>query len=269
MRMTSKFTTCLLAAASVCSLTAAEILVIKSPADFTYPKAAVAGENDSFSIKGNKTLYSKATLKLDPAKKYKLSGEFRLEEGAASGLIYFGYVPYDKKGKMIPPSAVNVTLKSDTVVAKAAKKGDKMIVVKDASKWNMKTPYGVVAFNTREDRSDLPNSDVAGVAKNGINRNGDVWEITLNKPLTKDIAEGTNVRQQVSGGTFIYNVKTARANSEWTARSGILSGEVTPYGLYANKLWRGTEKVKVLLMVLGSKPDAVVECRNIKLEEVQ
>ena len=271
MSIASKLSAGLFAAACVCSLTAAEIVSIKEPADFMTPKR-VFKDGESVLFKGNGTLLSAQKLVLDPAKKYQISGEFRLkdgQEGAISGNIYFGYVPYDANNKEIHPFSLIVVPKSATVIAKEAKKGDKVVYVKDASKWNMKTPYGGIAFNVKDDYSDLPNRDVIGVRKGNIKQNGDVWEITLNKPLTKDIAEGTKVRQQMSGATYIYNSPTRKAKSDWGKRTGVISGRIAKTGNPSNQLWPGTAYVRVMVLVSGGKPTDVLEMKNIKVEEVE
>lgn len=267
MSIASKLSAGLFAAAWVCSLAAAEVISIKEPADFTVPKR-LSKEGESLALKGNAILFSARTLVLDPAKKYKISGDFRLKEGEISGRVFLGYAPYDAQGKPISPAAVNATSKSDTEIARAAKKGDKVIFVKDASKWNMKTPYGYIVFNTKEDYSDLPNRDLIGIPKDGIKQSGDVWEITLKTPLTNDRAAGVKVRQHLGAGTFIYNSGSVQVRQGWVTRTGILSG-VAKSGSPTNKLWAGTASVRVLVMVLGGKTTDVLEMKNIKVEEVK
>ena len=79
MSLASKLSAGLLAAACVFSLAAAEVISINEPADFTTPKRVIKGE-DSLTVKGqNFTLISSKNLNLDPAKKYKISADFRLK----------------------------------------------------------------------------------------------------------------------------------------------------------------------------------------------
>ena len=100
------------------------------------------------------TISSKKAITVDPAKTYKLSGKFRKVPGSTVDTrIYFGLASCDEKGNPIPSGAVIVMPNTDTVLADAVKKGDKVIKVKDASKWD-KRNFKIVAFNTKADLSD-------------------------------------------------------------------------------------------------------------------
>ena len=271
MSFASKMSAGLLAAACLCSLSAAEIFSIVDPADFVTPKR-VTLDGDSIIVKGsNFTLNSAKTLTLDPAKKYRISGEFRLKEGTESGNLYLGFTPFDANGKQITSASVNAVAKSDTVVVKAAAEGDTVIFVKDASKWNMKTPFGFIAFNTKPDHSDLPNYDYVAVVSDGIKQNGDVWEIPLKQPLTKSVAEGTGVRQQTAGSSHIYAAYNLNngLTGEWKVVSGVISGSTSEFGIYKKELWHGTASVRILIAMLNGKKGNVVEMKNLVVEEVE
>ena len=271
MSFASKMFAGLLTAACLCPLSAEEIFSFVEPADFTTPKR-VTQDGDSILVKSPSfRLNSVKTLTLDPTKKYKISGEFRLKEGEEGGTLYIGFTPLDAEGKQITSASVNAKAKSDTVVVKAAAEGDSMICVKDASKWNMKTPHGYIAFNAKPDYSDLPNNDVAAVAPDGIRQNGDVWEITLKAPLTKAVAEGTEVRQQLAGSSNIYAAYKLNnsLNSEWTVLSGVIDGKPAEFGVNKKQLWHGTASVRILICLMGGKKDNVLEMKNIVVEEVE
>lgn len=270
MSLASKLSAGLLAAACVCSLAAAEVLSIHEPADFKAPNR-VAKSDDGVTMKGSTfVLFSAKTAALDPAKQYTISGEFRLKEGEETGLVYLGLAPLDAEGKLITPASVNVTKGSDTVVAKAAAEGDTVIFVKDASKWDAKTPHGYIAFNTKEDYSDLPNRDYLATAKGGIEQEGDLWKITLKAPLKKAVAEGTAVRQQKAGATYIYLATSKKVNNQdWVTLTGKISGAISESGLYGKKLWHGTASVRILVMMLNGKKGNVIEMKNIALDEAE
>lgn len=276
MSLASKLSAGLLAAACVCQLAAAEVLTINEPADVVntqlkQPTKTVVKTDDGMSVKGQYfVLFSAKTLTMDPAKKYKISGEFRLKEGVETGLAYLGFAPFDADGKLISPVSVNIVPKTYTVVAKAAAAGDSVIYVKDASKWKTNDAHYHVVFDAKEDLSDLPNRNYASIVKDGIKQDGDVWAITLKAPLKDAIAEGTSVRQHRSGSSYIY-VKTSKdVNPEnWTSVSGTISGAVSEHGLYGGKLWHGTATVRALVMMLNGKKGNVIEVRNIKVEELE
>lgn len=276
MSLASKLSAGLFAAACVCQLAAAEVITINEPADVVttqlkQPTKTVAKTDDGMAVKGQYfVLFSAKTLTPDPAKKYKISGEFRLKEGVETGLAYLGFAPFDADGKLISPASVNTIPKTETVVAKAAAAGDTVIYVKDASKWKANDAHGHIAFDAKEDFSDLPNRNYAGIQQDGIAQEGDLWKITLKAPLKNDVAEGTSVRQHRSGSSYIYVATSKKVNPEdWVTLSGTISGAVSEHGLYGGKLWHGTATVRALVMMLEGKKGNVIEVRNIRVEEVE
>lgn len=261
----SKTVMAVLAAICMLTLSAEEIFRIGKPEDFSNP-AGITRESDILVVKGAASLYSAETLKLDPTKKYKLSGEFRLRSGTPVQ-VRLGYLPLGQKNRGIYPLYVNVVPDTETEIAASARRGGKTITVKDASKWKNTNASCFIAFNAKDDYSDLPNHSVIKIEKNGIRQNGEVWEITLAQPLKLNMAEGTKVRQHIDGATCIWNTGVATLNDRWTVRSGLLSG-ILKTGVSANQLWPGTRAVRVHIRLLGGKDDSLVEIRNVKVEEL-
>ena len=253
------------AAASICAVSAADLYVPKAAADFDKANIFTV-KNGVFTAKGPFTATSKKVFKVDPAKKYRVSGTVKGISGK-TGYIYLGFVPYNAQNRWIHPASANCGANTFTELAAPVKKGDKVIKVKDASKWDSKTPYGAVAFDAKADFSDLPNFNFVFVPKNSIAKKGDVWEITLKTPLAKAYPAGTKIRQQLSSSTYIYAVIRKVADKELQ-----LAGTVS--GLYKNKIgfgkfWPGTKTFRLLVMHGSTKPDAVLEIKNLKLEEVK
>lgn len=275
MSLASKLSAGLLAAACVCSLTAAEVLTLNEPADFTNqlfkPAKQLVKADDALSVKGQSfCLFSVKTLTLDPTKKYTLSLDYRQKEGDGSGVLYVGFVPFNAEGKQIRAVSVNAVKNTEAVVAKAAKSGDTVVYLKDASKWDLKTPYGYIVFDAKEDYADLPNFSYIAVPGGNIKQDGDVWEITLKEPLKKDIAEGTVVRQQKAGSAYIYSIiRTKFTHTDWLSGSGKIDGSVSKFGTGNKQLWPGTASVRILVMMQGGKRDSVFEFKNIRLEEAE
>ena len=266
MSIVSKLTVGFLVAACIGMLSAQEIFSAAEPADFT-PAKKISKADDALSAKGTSYLFSAKSFALDPAKKYQISGEFS-QKGGKQVTLYFGFAPYDANGRPVDARKVNVNKNSLTEVAEDAKKGDKVIKVKDASKWNTKTKYSFVTFGAKEDFSDLPNGNQHATTAPNARQNGEVWEITLKNPLTKDIAAGTAVRQHFDGASYIYTAGYCKLTDQWVTRKGIISG-IAPFGNVWNKMWKGTEKVKVLILLLGGDADSEVLFRNIKVSEIK
>ena len=202
-------------------------------------------------------------IAIDPAKKYQISCEYRRTPGTqGEGRFYFAPVCYDKDGKEIKVTAVNCLNGTDTVLAAAAKKGDKVVRIANGAKWNLR--YGNIAFNTKPDFSDLPNNEYA--AFTAINKKGDVWELTLAKPLAKDYPAGTNVREQRNGASFRYMLGNVLPTAEWQQFSRVISGgkgETEPGYPFA---WRiATAQAGIVIFTNGKPAD--IEFRNISIVE--
>ena len=267
MSIVSKLTAGLLASACMGMLPAQEVkLSMESPADFTQSKRIVQA-GDVFTVKGLGAFFSVKPLTIDPAKKYQISGEFRMKNGKPV-LLYFGFAPYDAKNRPIFPKLVNGNSKTLTEVAEAAKKGDQVIKVKEASQWNTKSKYCHIAFGARADLSDLPNRDLLATVPPNVRQNGEVWEVLLAKPLVNDIAAGTPVRQHSDGSAWIYSAGLVKLTDQWVTRKGVITG-IAPSGIPSNKFWKGTEQVKVLILCSVGASDSEVQFRNIKIMEIK
>ena len=266
MSIVSKLTVGLLASACMGMLSAQEIISIEKPADFAQKRQVAQADDGAILLKGNGAFTSVQALTVDPAKKYQISGEFCLKGGKPAS-VYLGFVPFDGQNRQITPVMIYINAKSLTEVAEAAKKGDQVIKVKDASKWDAKSPYSFVALGAKEDLSDLPNGNCI-FNKQGITQNGEVWEIALRKPLSKDIAAGTPVRQHFAGSSFIYTAGMLKPTEQWAARKGVISG-IAKHGPSYVKFWNGTEKARVVVLVLNGDSKSETLVRNIKVVEVK
>ena len=236
-----------------------------SPADFQKPEACTQ-EGNVLRVKSSGEYRSAKTLTLDAAKNYRFSAEFRMKSGTPAKILS-GFIPLDENGKAIHPSAVKIIPSTETEVAADAYRGEKILRVKDASRWKDKNAYGFIALIVKDDFSDLPNRNILPIAKDGIKQNGNIWEISLKAPLTKTVDAGTKVRQHSDGATYIWTGGLAQPKDKWLKKSGNLSGEIAKNGNPQNQLWPGTKKIRLVIRING-KPDSVTEIRNVKLEEV-
>lgn len=246
---------------------------VLKPADLKgfQENANLSVENGIFVCKGSSvTVLSDKAFLVDPAKKYRISGTFRAKPGTEPAVFCFGYVPYNAKNARIVTAAVNGFPDTETELAEAAKIGDTVLKVKDASKWNMKENYGVVAFNVKPNFDDLPNDEFADVVPGKIENKNDVWEITLNAPLKKAFVQGTGIRQQTHrGSTCIYNGAAGRKTSgDWQTFSGIITG-IAKTGNTTTQWWPGTKSARILILAnLNAKNNPETEFKDIIVETV-
>jgi hypothetical protein len=145
---------------------------------------------------------SKAFIPVEPGKKYTLSGTFK-SLGKKPSKVYYGFKCYDKDKKWISSLHSNVMTGSATVLAADCKKGDKKIVVKANKKW---AKNYAVAFNAKDDFSDLPNREIVyKITKVTPLEGGENVEVELSAAVAKDYPAGTKVRTHTSRyGTYIY-----------------------------------------------------------------
>ena len=251
------------------SLTGAEVLQPKGLEDYTgsFQKSVNIENGIRIDSQGRfVSLDSKKRISVDLKKKYMISFEYRITPGAKSeGRFYFMPVCYDKNGRMITAACQNPLCKSDSELAAPAKKGDKVIKVKDASAWNVK--YANAAFNTKKDFSDLPNFDFQPIAS--VKKNGEIWDVQLRKALGKDYAGGTPVRVQRDGMTHRYMVAFAVPQANWVKFSRVITGS-KPDGFPGYlSAWRpGTARASVRIFSAG-KGNLAMEIRNVSIVEMK
>jgi hypothetical protein len=198
---------------------------------------------------------SKTKIKVDPNKKYKVSMKLK-QYGEEAPLVYIGFVPYTASGKTIGTHHGYYNTKGSlTTLSAPAEKGSSTLMVKDASKWK-KGKYHNVAFNAKEDMSDTPNFDISYMISK-IEKEGDAYKITLDKPLTKSYPAGTKVRQHRYGSTYIY-LKYGKAPKEWTVWKG-------KFGHGA--ILRKADYIRPLVMINAKKEGSGVIFTDFIVEE--
>lgn len=175
-----------------------------------YTKEAQSGQNCYF-VKGRNRLMSMNQIKIQPDKKYRASFYVKAV-GESPAQIFAGWICYDKKGKVIPSEAFHSVRNSLTEVVSAAVKGDRIVKIKDGSKWKKGKAFQI-AFNAKKDDSDLPNYQVYGFEK--LEKKDGVWQITLQKPLAFDVVKGTFVREHIKGGDFLFVSNKVITPGEW------------------------------------------------------
>jgi len=184
--------------------------------------AAVSMVDGILTAKGRVMVVGKK-FPIDLTKKYtlKLSVMSPNAEGKVFSQVYAGFNVFDKNGRQISSLNVNVMPGTLTEVAADAAKGSKVITVKDGSKY--KAGFKTIMAGAKEDLSDLPNFNYLGTVK-AVEQKGDVWEITLERPLTSAVKAGTMVREHSMAG-FIYTAGIKNARKDWATMQGTITGE--------------------------------------------
>ena len=247
------FTVALLAAASV--LSAGDVLFdgLKEGAwgENIEVKDGVSTMNLNYSIK-----LSKDFIKVTQGRKYTVSGEFFVTgKTPAKTFLYFGFIPYTAKGEEISHAAIAWAMPEAVgELAADVKAGDTSVLLNGAENWKF-LPHGVLAFNAKLNRSDLPNFELSDFfLVNKTEKNGDgTVRVYFKKGIAKDYPAGTLVRQHRSGNMFPY-VGFSDKSGEWIKFSATF-----------RSFYIGTTQIKLALRLLNR--NWPVQMRNVTVVE--
>ena len=182
-------------------------------------------------VNNGKTMFrSKNVIAIDPAKKYTFKMTMAAAGAEKSSLVLYGMMAAEAKGGAIASRYIQSIPGTFTQVAADAKAGDTVLKIKNGSKWSKSPSYGFVACNAKEDNSDIPNRNIVSIQIADIKHEGDIWVLTLKKPLTKALAANTNIRQHADGGYFYFGNRTLGKTQ--VTSTATVTGK-TAHGLYA------------------------------------
>ncbi len=149
----------------------------------------------AFVLGGSVHFWSKEFVELEPDRTYTWTADMRKKNGKDLPGITMAAIFFDKDRKRLPTNQYVTVPETGGTLAREAAAGSVSVFVKPAFAENKYPEKGafVVAFNARDDESDLPNVDLSPAIKE-IRRSGGLLEIVLSAPLGKTVAAGTSVR---------------------------------------------------------------------------
>lgn len=227
----------------------------------------VKDEPSAMSISGKTVIYTIAApyLPVDPAKKYKLSGKFRLAKPLAPkpGKLKFGIQTYDKDKRPIQPEYTTVIARTETTLVAPAEYGQRTVTIANGKQWKIIPNFSYIAFNASDDFSDLPNRST--IAITGIKNLPDGQaELELKEPLRDFYAAATKVRMHHRLAAFLYAGALNQAlTEEWQEFSGVITGEQR--GMSHNIFRKGTACIQVVVMLEGA---GTLEFKDVRFEEL-
>jgi len=122
----------------------------------------------------------------------------------------------------------------------------------------------MIAFNVDDSgkKADLPNTELSGREIVKVEKNGEIYDVTLKNKCGKKYAAGTKIREHKSGGTYIYlGAVNKDIPADWAEFSAVFKK--------AN-LWPGICGAKILILAnFGGKPDQAMLIKDVKLEEAK
>ena len=197
---------------------------------------------------------TRQVLEIDQESTYKISAKITANKAAQ---MLIGVIPVSKQGYEIFYRNSNGALKNTlTELAEPFTKGSTTVVLKDNPAWKA----GWLAFNAKEDMSDLPNYAIVNF-KNFERKDGKIF-ITLPKAYNRSYAAGTKVRLHVDGATYPYTSIIRKGLPGTVAAAGTI-GKAS-----ATKFPAGTVGFKVLLLVTGKlNSELKIDVRDVKVEK--
>ncbi|MBR2723433.1 MAG: hypothetical protein IKB77_03785 [Lentisphaeria bacterium] len=203
MKTTTKLFTLVCALGSL--LLSAETVNLSDASNWSIRVAKPVFKDGKIIAKSGTALVGKKAFVPEAGKTYTLSMEInRIKEDAKNPTVLFGFEGLDANGKVLPVYSYQYNLNSVTELAADAKKGDTQIRIKKRTGWFQGSDFRIVA-DAKEDNSDIPNTNLIANGVKKIVKDGEVFVVTLNKPLVKDVASGTKVRQHLAGGYFYFS----------------------------------------------------------------
>ena len=202
MRLFTKMTVAAIATASSV-LVAAEVIDLTSK-DLWLPMKNVEFSEGKMVNDGRAMYRSKKLIAIDPAKKYTIKMTVSAPGAKRSSAVLFGMYPANAKGQLITARYLQSNPGTFTQVVETAEKGSTTIKVKDGSKWSKSPSSALIAYDAKEDNSDIPCYKIIGNQITKTEKVGDVWVLTLKKPLTRALAANSYIRQHSDGGYFYF-----------------------------------------------------------------
>lgn len=227
----------------------------------------VAGDPEAMSISHKIVIFSMATpyIPVDPAKKYRLSGKFRLAKPLAAkpGKLKFGIQTYDQNKRPVLGAHTTVINRTATTLVSAAEYGKRTVTIADGKGWRIVPNFSHIAFNVKDDFSDLPNRNVVAVTSVKLLPDGKA-ELQLKEPLREFYPAGSKVRMHHQLSAFLYGGALNQAlTEEFQEFSGVFTGEQR--GMSHSSFRQGTAFIQVVVMLEGA---GTLEFKDIKFEEI-
>jgi hypothetical protein len=226
------------------------------------PLAEVSAQGDVIVVKGKAQLMMSEVFPIDPAKTYVFSVSAHGVDGKY-GVFMPVIMQFDANGKTISCGQVKTIGGTFTELVKPVSRGDKVLYVKDAKLWNKKRLL-CIAFNAKEDYSDLPSQRVSWNTITDITEENGVFKVSLASPIPFYAPVG-GVRLHENGPRWIYPLGGRHMGAAWRTFTGKISGQAR--NDYPHNSWApGAVTAKFGFQINWNKADAVTEIKDIKIE---
>ncbi|MBE6379664.1 MAG: hypothetical protein E7047_01900 [Lentisphaerae bacterium] len=248
----------------------AEPTVLNRRSDWSKHKFLSVNNDGIMEFRGGRVDVFSTPFTIEPGKTYKFSMEVRTKPGTVSGVAYIGNWSMTEKNFRLLPEHVLAVADSDSTVVADAAAGSKIVVIRKPACWSDKGLHRTwtLAFNTRPDRSDLPNVSSIGIAKAEVN--GDQLTLTLRNPLKSAVKAGTNVRFNRASSGMYGGLSNVRVGEEWQLVAWTVAGVAAESTNPADKWWNGAAKGAIRIIAnYKHEKNAILQVRNVTMEVVE
>ena len=233
-------------------------LAPSSPEDFTEGER-LQMQDGAFAVTKNGTFFTRVRVPIDSSKPGTLTAEYKLLPDATPAQFVIALDSVDAKGVRLLGAHLFGYKSTETVLAADAKKGQRILKIKDADRWQ-KPAYRrgtMVAFYVKPDSSDLPNRSLSSLIAS-ISPDG---EVKLRYPLAASYPAGTPVRIHRDTCSFGIGSVYVKGEEEWKT----VTVKILPRRENGDPQcwWPGIAKVGVRFGFVSSKPGAGLLIRNI------
>jgi len=245
----------------ISELSGGEVLIsLSKPKEFYAAKYIKAQPDGSLLVKRG-GISSRKKVPVSTGKRYRVSCSIRTLS-SAGGKARIGVNPWSN-GVPANISGVLPVKGTETEVVRAISASDKVIYLKDCSKWQ-KVPTRIV-FDIDPDGQmrDIPNFDILNGQAVKWQRKGDCWEVTMNHPVRTDLDAGVAVRQHIATRSAIFSPER-KISSAWQNIEFIIGPGTAAAANEVNKLFKGVTHVTFMMQF---PPDVLL--KNIKIEEIK
>ncbi|MDD5727285.1 MAG: hypothetical protein PHV59_01860 [Victivallales bacterium] len=262
--------------AGICQSASAGVkLAPKTASDFT---AGLKNQSDgSLLMDKPNYYYSQDRLTVEPSKKYRLSGEFKLV-GSEPIKVIFSASPFTEDDYRIAGLAVWVVPGTETELAADAKKGDSFIQVKDTSSWKVNPQLKSICLavfyaDKSGQQSDLPNFETSPLISKFEPQKG-ITKVELKSPLRKSYPKGTGIRLHMERCFFGITLPFFKPSGQWEKHELVI--QPMPFlplkSAPGQAMWPGSGKVGILVLPWPVKKPfpkgSGLLMRNLEISEI-
>ena len=145
-----------------CSLSLAAFpAVLGKTKNFTNAKNLKSVGDDSFLVVKGGWFLGNKRFAIKPGTDYRITAEIRTADSDGKKRIFcIGFMGVDAGNRIITVQNVNAFAETGTLLAAEAKAGDRIILIKDGSRWRKKGGYAAWDVDLSGKLRDLPNFNI-------------------------------------------------------------------------------------------------------------